>query len=312
MILVTGATGFIGSALVAALAQAGMPTRACCRADSIDTSVTVEFVQGIDLTSDIKLDSLLSGISVVIHTAARVHVMHDTSAEPLAAYRAVNTLATLSLATQAARQGAKRFIFLSSIKVNGEETFSGKPFNADDIPDPQDAYAQSKLEAELGLRQIAKQTGMEVVIIRAPLVYGPGVKANFSRMIKWVSKGWPLPLGDVLSNRRSMVSIDNLVDLLLICTKHPAAANQTFLVSDDEDLSTTALLTRLAIAMKRSVRLWPAPVWLLLWGARLLGQGRSMQRLLGSLQVNIAKTKHLLGWSPPVDVNEGLRRACKS
>jgi nucleoside-diphosphate-sugar epimerase len=269
----------------------------------------LEVVQGIDLLADTKLDTLLSGISVVIHTAARVHIMHDASADPQAAYRAMNTVATLRLAAQAASQGVKRFIFLSSIKVNGEETRPGKPFTADDTPNPQDAYSQSKLEAELGLRQIAEQTGMEVVIVRAPLVYGPGVKANFAAMMKWVAKEWPLPLGRIRSNRRSMVGIDNLIDLLLVCTQHPAAANHTFLVSDDEDLSTAALITRLATSMRRSAKLLPVPEWLLLAGAKLLGQDTVIQRLLGSLQVDITKTKMLLDWSPPVDVNEGLRRA---
>jgi nucleoside-diphosphate-sugar epimerase len=309
VILVTGASGFVGAALVSALAQSGLSLRACSRAGNLQKLDGVEVFTDIDLTSDFNCEVLLRGISVVIHTAARVHMLHDTAVNSMLAYRLVNTDATLRLAREAANRGVRRFIFLSSIKVNGEATPLGKPFTADSLPLPQDAYGQSKLEAEVGLLQIAEQTGMEVVIIRPPLVYGPGVKANFARMINWVKKGRLLPFGGVTSNRRSMVGIDNLIDLIIVCVKHPAAANQVFLVSDDEDLSTSDLLLRLAAALRRPACLINVPEPILLWGAKLIGQQMSMQRLLGSLQVDIAKTKNLLEWLPVLSMDEGLGRA---
>jgi len=309
VILVTGASGFVGRALLAALVQSGKPTRACCRSRNLKKLDGAELLTGIDLTSELNFEALLSGVSVVIHTAARVHVLRESSANPTLAYRLMNTEATLRLALEAANRGVRRFIFLSSIKVNGEETQPGQPFSTDSVPCPQDAYGQSKWEAELGLLQIAEQTGMEVVIIRAPLVYGPGVKANFARMINWVEKGWLLPFGGVKSNQRSMVGIDNLIDLLIVTTRHPAAANQVFLVSDDEDLSTSTLLMRLAFALGQPSKLITVPEKVLLWSAKLIGQYASMQRLLGSLQADITKTKQILGWSPILSVDESLARA---
>lgn len=184
------------------------------------------------------------GHGVVIHSAARVHVMDEQSADPLAEFRKMNVDGTLNLARQAAAAGVRRFIFISSIKVNGEGTVLGKPYTAMDTPSPQDPYGISKMEAEQGLRQIAQDTGMEVVIIRPVLVYGPGVKANFRSMVNWMNKGVPLPLGSIY-NKRSMVALDNLVDLVVTCIDHPAAANQTFLESDGEDLSTTEMLRRI-------------------------------------------------------------------
>jgi len=308
VILVTGANGFVGSALVATLARRGIPTRACCRTTPLQPVTGVETVAGIDLTSSTNLDDLLTGVSAVIHTAARVHIMQDAATDPLAAYRAVNVDATLALARLAADRGVRRFIFLSSIKVNGEETVAGQPFTAEMTPAPQDAYGQSKREAEAGLLHLGTQTGMDVVIVRPPLVYGPGVKANFARLMRWVASGWPLPLASVNTNRRSMVGIDNLIDLLVVCTQHPAAANQVFLVSDDEDLSTAGLLRRLAQASGQSARLLPMPVSILRLGAKLAGQETSLQRLTQSLQLDIRKTKHLLGWQPPIGVDEALRR----
>ena len=312
MILVTGANGFVGSALVATLARRGIPTRACCRTPPLQPVTGVETVVGIDLTSRAKLDDLLTGVSAVIHTAARVHIMQDAATDPLAAYRAVNVDATLALARLAADRGVRRFIFLSSIKVNGEETVAGQPFTAEMTPAPQDAYGQSKREAEAGLLHLGAQTGMDVVIIRPPLVYGPGVKANFARLMRWVASGWPLPLASVSTNRRSMVGIDNLIDLLVVCTQHPAAANQVFLVSDDEDLSTAGLLRRLARATGQSARLLPIPVSIPRLGAKLAGQETSLQRLTQSLQLDIRKTKQLLGWQPPIGVDEALRRTATS
>jgi nucleoside-diphosphate-sugar epimerase len=234
--------------------------------------------------------------------------MHESSADPLAAFRAVNVEGTLNLARQAAAGGVKRFVFVSSVKVNGEETELDQPFNEDDEPCPIDPYGISKMEAEQGLRQLSADTGMEVVIIRPPLVYGPGVKANFAALIRAVQRGWPLPLG-ALYNQRSLVALDNLVDFIVTCITHPQAANQTFLVSDGQDRSTTELLRSMAQAARVPARLLPVPVWALQAGASLLGKGDSVQRLCGNLQVDISKARNLLGWVPPVSVEEGLRRA---
>ena len=247
--------------------------------------------------------------STVLHLAARVHIMDDPASDPLAAFRKVNTLGTLNLARQAAATGVNRFVFVSSIKVNGEGTQPGSVFHGDDTPAPLDPYGISKHEAEIGLRQIAAATGMQVVIVRPPLVYGPGVKANFAAMMRAVQRGLPLPLASVTHNRRSFVALDNLVDLLITCLDHPAAANQTFLVSDGEDLSTADLLRRLGKAMSRQARLFPVPPALLQVGANLLGKGEVSQRLLGNLQVDISHTRETLGWTPPITVDEGLRRA---
>jgi nucleoside-diphosphate-sugar epimerase len=232
--------------------------------------------------------------------------MKDSSGDPLAECRRVNVAGTLNLARQAAAAGVKRFIFLSSIKVNGEQTLPGQPFTEDDVPAPLDPYSTSKYEAEEGLRELARQTGMEVVIIRPPLVYGPGVKANFLNMMRWLHKRVPLPFAS-LNNRRSLVALDNLIDLIVVCLEHPAAANQTFLVSDGEDMSTTELLQRMAQALGRPARLMPIPASLLEAGAALLGRRDMAQRLCGSLQVDISKAKMLLGWNPPISVDEGLR-----
>ncbi len=233
--------------------------------------------------------------------------MTDEMADPLAEYRRVNVDGTLNLARQTAAAGVKRFVFISSIKVNGEATARGKAFQADGVPAPEDAYGQSKLEAEQGLVKLAAETGIEVVIIRPPLVYGPGVKGNFASMIKLVEKGLPLPLG-AINNKRSLVGIDNLVDLVIRCIDHPAAANQVFLAGDGEDLSTTELLRAVGKAMGKPARLIPVPVGLLQFGATLLGKKAMAQRLLGSLQVDISKTCELLDWQPPYTVEEGLRR----
>jgi len=205
----------------------------------------------------------------------------------------------------------RRFVFLSSVKVNGEFTEAGQPFTADDVPAPVDPYGLSKHEAEQLLRQIAAETGMEVVIIRPPLVYGPGVKANFESMMSWLAHGVPLPLAAVTRNRRSLVALDNLVDLIVTCLNHPAAANQTFLVSDGEDLSTAQLLKRMGAAMGQPTRLFYVPPALLKLGATVLNKPGIYQRLCGSLQLDIAKTRQLLGWTPPVSVDEGLRRAAE-
>jgi nucleoside-diphosphate-sugar epimerase len=304
-ILITGASGFVGRRLVERL----RPTYPGLTAAVRQSPAPGETAVG-DIRADTDWSSVLCGRQCVIHTAARVHVMRDETADPLATYRRVNVAATLNLARQAAAAGVKRFIFLSSIKVNGEQTCPGRPFTADDAPAPEDAYGTSKWEAEQSLQQLAAETGMELVIIRPPLVYGPGVKGNFASMIKLVAKGLPLPLGAV-HNQRSLVALDNLVDLIITCIDHPAAANQVFLAGDGQDLSTPELLRGVALAMGRPSRLIPVPPFLLMLSATLLGKKAVAQRLLGSLQVDVAKARNLLGWEPPVSVEEGLKRCVK-
>ncbi|HMY00617.1 MAG TPA: SDR family oxidoreductase, partial [Agitococcus sp.] len=264
-----------------------------------------------DIDSHTNWEVALNQVTTVVHIAARVHVMNDKSTDPLAEFRKVNVDGTLNLARQAASAGVRRFVFISSIKVNGEKTTINHPFCADDTPDPQDAYGISKLEAEQGLRLLSEKTGMEIVIIRPPLVYGSGVKANFLSMMRWLSKGVPLPLGGI-KNKRSLVSLDNLVDLTLLCCHHPAAANQIFLVSDGEDLSTSDLLRRMGQALYSPARLIPVPAIFLRFAATLLGKGDVAQRLCESLQVDITKTQQLLNWNPPVSVDEGLFKTAQS
>lgn len=303
--LVTGAAGFVGRALLPLLLATGWEVRALTRGreagNDCNSRIVWQHVSGLD--SDFPLD----GCSVVIHLAARVHVMQEWAADSLAEYRRVNVDATERLARRAAAAGVRRFVFLSSVKVNGEETASGRPFYADDIPAPEDAYGVSKHEAEIALRRVAQETGLEVVIIRPPLVYGPGVKGNFQTMLNWLRFGLPLPLAS-LQNRRSLVGVANLCDLIQTCLTHPGAANETFLVSDDHDLSTAELLCLAGRAMGHPARLWPFPPSWLQWGAAVIGKRGVARRLCGNLQVDISKTKTSLGWAPPVDVETGLRR----
>ena len=308
MILVTGASGFVGSALVTHLAQQGFTVRACSRSMARHPNALVQSVSGVDLLTVHDLTALLAGVSTIVHAAARVHVMHETSTDPLADFRLMNVDLTLRLARQAAAAGVKRFVFLSTIKVNGESTPVGQAFLATDRPNPQDAYAISKFEAERGLEKIAAETGLEVVIIRPPLIYGPGVAANFGRLLSWVKNGIPLPLACVTVNRRSFVAIDNLIDFIVVCLKHPKAANQIFLVSDGHDVSTAALLRGMASAMNRKALLLPIPVRWLAGGAKLFGMNEIAQRLLQNLQVDIVKNEVLLGWVPPLSLDQGLQR----
>jgi len=308
--LITGATGFVGDAVIKRLISDGALVVAAVRRKPVHWTAQCSVVEVGNMEHDSDWSIALAGIKSVIHTAARVHVMNDQAADPLAEFRRVNVAGTLNLARQAAAAGVRRFVFLSSIKVNGEKTQTGYPFSASDAPNPSDPYGISKHEAEEGLRQIAEQTGMEVVIIRPVLVYGAGVKGNFLSMMRWLHKGFPLPLG-AINNKRSLVSLDNLVDLIVTCLSHPAAANQTFLVSDGEDLSTTELLRRTALAMGCKARLIPVPAFIMQAGARLLGKGDVAQRLYGSLQVDISKTRSLLGWNPPITVDQGLVRGAE-
>lgn len=310
MILVTGATGFVGRALIDLLVKRGYSVRAAMRRAGAFTAAGASVVTVGELSAETDWSAALAGVDAVVHAAARVHVMQEAAADPLMEFRRVNVQGTLQLARQAAAEGVRRFVFISSIKVNGEATQPGHPFTADDAPAPLDPYGVSKMEAEQGLREIAVQTGMEVVIIRPPLVYGPGVKANFRALMGWLTRGVPLPLG-AIHNRRSLVAMDNLVDLIVICVDHPAAANQTFLASDGEDLSTTQLLQCMGRALGKPARLIPVPSTLLKLGAALLGKPAIAQRLCGSLQVDISKTRQLLGWKPPVPVDEGLKRAAE-
>lgn len=267
-----------------------------------------DYVKIDGLTAIQDWSAALQNVFSVVHCAARVHVMADAALDPLAAFRAVNVEGTLRLARQAAAAGVTRFVFVSSIKVNGEGTLPGRPYRPSDTPSPKDAYGISKLEAEQGLRKIAAETGMHLVIVRPPLVYGPGVKANFASMMRWVSRGMPLPLG-AIDNRRSLVALDNLIDLLVTCLNHPAAPGETFLVSDDDDVSTTELLRRVSVALGRPARLLPVPPSWLEWGAARVGKGDVARRLCGSLQVDITKTRDLLGWRPPLSLDEGLKKA---
>lgn len=305
-VFLTGATGFVGSAVAKRLLADGGCSLVCAvRSDAAPVPSVAQSVVCRDFTVLDGWQAALSGVDVVIHSAARVHVMNDTEADPLAAFRLVNVEGTLNLARQAAAAGVKRFVFISSIKVNGEGTQPGKAYRADDAASPQDPYGVSKHEAEQQLLQLAAEGGIEVVIIRPVLVYGPGVKANFLAMMRWLERGVVLPFG-AIGNQRSLVALDNLVDLIVTCASHPAAANQIFLVSDGEDLSTTELLRRMAAALGKPARLLPVPAWMLSLAATCLGRKALSQRLCGSLAVNIDKTRALLGWTPPVKVDAAL------
>jgi nucleoside-diphosphate-sugar epimerase len=310
-ISISGATGFVGGALVTELMSAScFDVCALTRRAPVHVVAGVQYMQLGELSAETDWRPGLSGVDVVVHAAARVHVMQDTLADPLTEFRRINVQGTLNLARQAASAGVERFVFVSSVKVNGESTQPGAPFAADDVAAPLDAYGISKMEAEQGLRDLAVKTGLEVVIIRPPLVYGSGVKANFSAMMRWLQRGVPLPLG-AIHNQRSLVALDNLVDLIVTCLTHPAAANQTFLVSDGEDVSTTELLRRMGQAMGHPARLVPVPAGLLKLVATMLGKRDVTQRLCGSLQVDIEKTRRLLDWTPPLSLDEGLKKAAE-
>jgi len=311
VIAITGGSGFVGSAMIEKLREINKQAVVFSRHQMVlPAGFSLSIIQGIDGNTD--YGAGLEGVECIIHCAARVHVMQDTTAlDPLTLYREVNTKGTLNLARQAVAAGVKRFIFVSSIKVNGEYTEPDCPFQADDDFIPTDPYALSKYEAEQGLRKIASETSLEVVIIRPPLIYGPGVKANFSQMMKWIVKGVPLPLGGITHNRRSLISISNFVDFISLCIEHPNAAQQTLLVSDDNDISTQKLLSNMASALNAPNRLINIPVFLLTLAAKSIGKPDISQRLCGSLQVDISHTKKVLGWSPPHDVAQCMQKTAE-
>lgn len=305
-VLITGSTGFLGRALVASVATPTTRVIAASRRGDLIASANVRGVVVPDINAATDWTHALSDCDTIIHAAARVHVMHERAADPLSLFREVNTAGTLNLARQAMAAGVRRFIFISSVKVNGESTASGQRFQPQDQPHPLDPYGVSKFEAEQGLLALARDSAMDVVIIRPVLVYGPGVKANFLQLMRVLRKGIPLPLG-AINNRRSLVSLDNLVDFIKVCIEHPAAANQVFLVSDGDDLSTSELARKLLSHLHAPNRLIPVPQPLLYLGASLLGRRAVAQRILGSLCVDISKNRELLQWTPPVSVDDGLR-----
>ena len=303
-ILLTGSTGFVGSALVFELKKLpGYRFVSAVRSAVSPASDDVVVVGNIDGTRD--YSSALIGVNVVVHAAARAHVMRDEVTDSLTEYRKVNVEGTLNLARQAVAAGVKRFVYISSIKVNGESTTGLSAFAETNPPAPEDPYGVSKHEAEQGLRILAQDTGLEVVIIRPPLVYGPGVKANFLSLVKLSTTGLPLPFGSV-NNKRSMVYVGNLVDLIVRCIDHPSAANETFLVSDGNDVSLRSLLIMMRSAMGRSSRLVPVPVGLFKLAGALTGKRGVVDRLVGDLQVDSSKARSLLGWVPPYTVEQGI------
>lgn len=306
-VLVTGATGFVGQALIEYLLKMGVyKIYAAVRVNTGAFSSSVHVIENFDITKPECCLGILEDIDCVIHCAGRVHVMTELSSNPLEEFKKVNLFGTLNLAEAAAKAGVKRFIFLSSIGVNGAQTF-GKPYTADDIPMPHSDYAQSKYLAEQALQNLLTSVDMEVVIIRPPLVYGPAAKGNFNRMCAWVNKAWPLPFG-AIKNKRSFVSVDNLVDLIEICMTHPKAANQIFLVSDGNDLSTPELLKKVSHAIDKPLRLVTVPIFLLKCFAKLVKRQVDFDRLCGSLQLDISKTCDYLDWQPKVQMLETLKR----
>ena len=302
--LVTGANGFIGSALCAALRLRGYPVRTAVRGGAV--SDMRDSVAVGEITGGTNWSAGLNGVDTVIHLAARVHVMHDKSADPLAEFRSVNTGGAEHLARCAATSGVKRLVYISSIGVNGLQTTLGKPFSETDDPHPHNAYALSKWEAEQSLSRVSEETGLEVVIVRPPLVYGAGAPGNFALMLKVLVKGIPLPLASV-NNLRSLVYVENLVDALIACATHPAAAGQTYLISDGEDISTPDLLRQLGAAMGHPAKLFSCPPILLKLAGHLTGKTEQVERLLGSLRVDSGKIRHDLNWVPPCSLQQGLR-----
>lgn len=309
-ILVTGANGFVGSRLMAVDLphNASIRLRGALRSGKTSSNKLVNTVCIDAIGPTTSWTEALMGMNVVVHLAARVHILDEGSADAISEYRFVNVQGTLNLARQAAAAGVRRFIFLSSIKVNGEATFAGQAFSEDSLPNPSDPYGISKHEAEEGLKALCEQTGMEYVIIRPPLIYGPGVKANYQNLIQLVKRGIPIPLGSV-SNKRSMLALDNLINFIILVADDPRAANQTFLLSDGQDLSSAELVMKIARALRLAPRLWSMPKCLLHMLGFAAGRRSVVQRLCGSLQIDSSKARKLLNWTPPIGVDEGILRA---
>lgn len=310
-IAITGATGFVGKHLIKELMikELSAEELVIIGRRKVNLPNTTFFNSSIDGETD--YSKALGSIDVIVHCAARAHIMNDDAKDPLAEFREVNTEGTLNLAKQAAQSGVKRFIFLSSIKVNGESTSGKGPFTASDNSAVEDPYGISKAEAEHQLLELGKQTGMEIVIIRPPLVYGEGVKANFASLMRFVGKGFPLPFRAIKNNKRSLVSVYNLVDLIKVCIEHPNAANQIFLASDDHDLSTAEMVALMARVQGKKNLALPVPVWCFKLAGKLLNKNDIIDRLTGSLQLDITHTKNTLNWTPPHSVEHGFVHAAK-
>lgn len=307
-VLVTGVSGFVGSALSRRLLSDGWHVRGTIRSAEgsgrIPPGVEVVRIPMINRATD--WSKVLAGINTVVHLAARVHVMSEASRDPLGAFREVNVAGTERLARAAARAGVNRLLFMSSVKVNGERTYD-RPFTETDIPAPEDPYGMSKREAEEVLHRISTETGLDVVILRPPLVYGPGVKANFLRLLRFIDRNIPLPLGTI-KNRRSMIYLENLVDAVVVCCSHDAARKETFLVSDGEDISTPELIRMIGGAMGKKVLLFPFPLSFLRILLTLTGKRAEVDRLVGTLCIDIHKMKKTLSWNPPFSMKEGIER----
>ena len=305
-VLITGASGFVGKSLACKLSTMTRPYRCAVRDTAVSSDSETKRVSVGDINATTDWQLALNNIKVVIHLAARAHIMCDSSTDPLTEYKKINTDGALNLARQAAKAGVKRFIFISTIKVNGETSSGSSAFTEKSKPFPRDPYAISKWDAETGLQRIADETGMQLVIIRPPLVYGPGVKANFFKLMKLADSIMPLPFG-AINNNRSMIYIGNLVDFIIHCIDHPAAANQTFLISDNNDLSLAMLIRLLRISLERPVRLLSFPSCLFRVAAILTGKTDAVDKLIGDLQIDSAKAKNLLGWTPPYSVEQGIQ-----
>lgn len=306
LVLVTGASGFVGTVLCASLVKQGYSVRAAVRETSSFAIAKCEVVSIPSIETVFDWSRALDGVHTVIHLAARVHVMHDDALDPQEEFRKVNVYATERLAESSALNGVKRFVYVSSIKVNGEETHANQKFTDLSIPVPQDYYGVSKYESELSLQKISKETGLEIVILRPPLIYGVGVKGNFEQMINILKSGLPLPLAKT-NNKRSLLYVENLVDALILCSQHPSAAGKIYLLSDGVDISTTDLLKQLSIALGRTAHLFPFPSILLKLAGALIGKKNQVQRVLGSLQVDSSKIRQELGWKAPFTIEEGLK-----
>lgn len=310
IVAVTGASGFVGSRLVAELVARGFFVRAITRRSPLSpcgvNSRHDTFCLG-DIDSRTEWSTALAGVTTIIHCAAHVHLTRGADQDAIEYYREVNVRGTLKLSEEAAKAGVKRLVFLSSIGVNGSVTKHGERFTSTDTIAPKEAYAISKMEGERALWGVSKNAGLEVVIVRPPLIYGPNAKGNVARLYKFVRSGIPLPFG-AIKNQRSMIGLDNLIDFLITCNTHPEAVGRTFLVSDGVDLSTPEFMRLVAGEMGKISRMYPVPLWLLRLIAHFMGRGGDLSRLSGSLQIDCNSSNRLLGWQPPFTVREGVRR----